>query len=110
MTDHPVPPNPYGPNSRHHGLPVVTTTTADGRVVHTLARRLLRDPDDLVERSRVELRAGERMDEVAATHVGDPLAWWLLVEAHVVAHPAEVVAEPGAHVRIVQPPDPGGAA
>lgn len=98
------PSNPYPPGSRHHGLAVRQATLPNGRTVSFLDRRLVTDPDALVERTRLELRGDERLDHVAAAQHGSPTAWWLLVEAHVVDHPEELVAAPGRRLRIVLPP------
>jgi hypothetical protein len=81
--------------------------------VSYLARRVLTDPDRLYTRHTLELTDGDRLDTVAASAHGDPLAWWLLVEAEPVDHPDEVVAQPGRRIRIVMPPQvqgdqPGG--
>lgn len=100
--------NPYPPGSRYHGIATATHTSADGREVAYLRRRLLPDPDRLVERARHEVHAGERLDHLAAAHHGDPLAWWLLADANVAAEPAELVAEAGRRLRIVLPPGAGG--
>lgn len=102
--------NPYPPGSRYHGIETATHTTPEGREVVHLRRRLVPDPDRLVERTRHEVHAGERPDHLAAAHHGDPLAWWLLADANVVTEPADLVEEPGRELRIVLPPGAGGEA
>lgn len=97
-------PNPYPATSRHHGLATAAHVLPDGRTVTYLARRIVTDPDRLFTRATPEVRDGERLDHLAAGHYGDPGAWWLLVEAEVVEHPVEIVAEPGRRIRIVLPP------
>lgn len=101
-------PNPYPATSRHHGLPTAAYLLPDGRAITYLERRLVSEPDRLFTRSTAEVHDGERLDQLAATHYGDPAAWWLLVEAEVVEHPVELLAEPGRRVRIVLPPQIAG--
>ncbi len=97
-------PNPYPATSRHHGLPTASYLLPDGRTITYLERRLVSEPDRLFTRGTAEVHDGERLDQLAATHLGDPAAWWLLVEAEVVEHPADLLAEPGRRVRIALPP------
>ena len=96
--------NPYPPSSRYHGLPALEPTQPDGRVVAHLPRRIVTDPDRLLTRAVHEVEDGERLDSIAADRHGDPCAWWLLAEAEVVDHPADLVADPGRRIRVVLPP------
>lgn len=102
------PPDPFPPDSRYHGVPVLTTTI-DGREIRYLARRLVPLPETFAQIGEHVVGEGERPDTIAAVLVGNAELWWSICDANIVTHPAELT-EIGRHVRITLPagiPGPG---
>lgn len=98
-------------NSRYAGLPVRTITGADGRPVAFLARRLVPPPERFATVQVHAMGAGERLDQVAAAKLGDPLLAWRLADANGALDPAELERR-GVRLRITLPegvPVNGGA-
>jgi hypothetical protein len=93
----------FSPRSRYAGVGTTTTVGADGREVVHLRRRFPPQPDALTTVARRVVIEGERIDNVAAAELGDPTAWWQLADANNVRDPDDLVAEPGAIVRITLP-------
>jgi len=83
-------------------LPDGTTRT----VVHA-RRRLLPDPDAGATLVVHRAAAGDRLDLLAARHLGDAEAFWRICDANPGTRPRELLAEPGAAVRIPLPGVPG---
>lgn len=74
----------------------------DGRVetVRYKRRRFLPPPGGGVALAEHVVAEGDRIDNVTARYIGDPTQFWRLCDAHGVLRPADLVAEPGAVVRI----------
>ena len=75
------------------------------RTVVYARRRIVPDPDAGATLTVHRAAAGDRLDLLAARHLGDPEASWRICDANPVTRPREVLAEPGTPVRI---PMPGG--
>lgn len=94
--------------SRYAGVETALHTGADGRTVAYLRRRFVPDPERfaLIQEHRVE--QGERLDRIAAHHLGDPEQFWRLCDANAALSPAELEEE-GRTLRITLPEGmPGG--
>ncbi len=77
--------------SRYDDLPIAERIGADGRPLRHLRRRLVaaRDaPDAPVAAHRVS--AGDRLDLLAARHLGDPRLAWQIADANAALDPAEL--------------------
>lgn len=89
-------------SSRYYTTPTAETTLPDGRHVVFLRRRFL----PAVERFSVIashlLRQDERLDHVAAAHLGDPEQSWRLADANGALHPRDLI-EPGRTLDITLP-------
>lgn len=93
----------FAPDSRYHGLPTAQTTLPDGRTVVFVTRRLLPPPEHFAPLQTVTVRAGERLDLLAARHVGIATQWWRLADANGAMLPEALVATPGTKLRITLP-------
>ncbi|WP_424886817.1 LysM domain-containing protein [Streptomyces sp. XH2] len=93
----------FDPTSRYHALPTATWTAPDGRVVTYVRRRFLPRPGELVTVREHVVRPGDRLDRIAARHLGDPAQAWLIADAHRVLRPEELTAVPGRRLRITLP-------
>ncbi|MEU8460388.1 LysM domain-containing protein [Streptomyces sp. NPDC029003] len=96
--------------SRYAGAEIATTAVADGaggtREVRYLRRRPLPDPRRLAVLALHPVARGDRMDLVAARHLGDPTAFWLIADANGALDPDALVA-PEAEGTLLLIPIPG---
>lgn len=90
-------------NSRYHGVETVTLEQPGKEPVAHLKRRFVPAPGRysiLREHTVVE---GDRADNLAAQHLGDPELYWRLCDANVVMHPEELTETTGDKVLITLP-------
>jgi len=99
----------YAQNSRYYGVATTKATTADGRAVTCLVRRLVPQPAAFTTLQRVTLRDGDRLDRLAAQYLGDPLLFWRICDANGAVRPAELTETAGASLRITLPAGIPGA-
>jgi hypothetical protein len=81
--------------SRYADVPVLTTTSlADGeaREVRYLGQRKLADGAERRVLALHTVTAGDRLDLVAASHLGDPLAAWRIADANLALDPFQLTA------------------
>jgi hypothetical protein len=91
------------PTSRYYGLPTASLTLPDGRQVTYLRRRFLPDPSRLqLLLEHLVMDPSERLDNLAAEFLGDPLQFWRICDANNVLDPSDLV-KLGATVRITLP-------
>jgi hypothetical protein len=95
--------NRFPPNSRYFGVGTSRLTTPNGRQVTYLLRRFVPDPS----RSHLLLEhlvqdQSERLDNLAAQVLGDPLQFWRICDANGGPRPADLV-QVGATIRITLP-------
>jgi hypothetical protein len=95
--------NLYPPESRYNGVPLATFTLSDGRTVRYLRRRLLPDASMLATIGEYRVVDGDRLDNLAASLLGDPLAAWRMADANVVLRMESLVEETGRRIRITLP-------
>jgi hypothetical protein len=91
---------PFPPNSRYHGQPVLTAVTADGRTVPYLARRVVPQTERFVTVQSHTVADGDRLDTLGARYLGDPEQWWRLADANGAVRPGELVETPGRRLRV----------
>jgi hypothetical protein len=77
-------------NSRYQGLPTRTWTAPDGRQTLYLSRRLVPQMSRFASMGTHVMTDGERLDQVAARFLGDPLLAWRLADANGALDPAEL--------------------
>ena len=95
--------------SRYHDVEVATLTTADGRTIAYLRRRFVPPPESFALLREHVVRAGERLDQVAATEIGDPEQFWRVADANAAMAPEELTDAPGRRLRITLPAGIPGA-
>jgi hypothetical protein len=99
-------------NSRYAATPTMTFLTADGRVISYLRRRFVPAPESFAILSEHAVVQGDRLDLLAASHLGDPELFWRLCDANGAIRPDELVETVGRRLRITLPegvPGPGDA-
>lgn len=102
----------FAPDSRYHGLPLAQTTLADGREVVFVTRRFLPPPENFARLATATVVAGDRLDTLAAQHLGAAEQHWRLADANGAMLPEALVAEVGRLLAITLPegvPALGGA-
>src|SRR5262245_12560800 len=93
----------YPPESRYSGVALATITLNDGRTVRYLRRRLLPDAFSLATIGEYRIGDQDRLDNLAPTFLGDPLAAWRIADANVVLRMESLVEETGRRIRITLP-------
>lgn len=89
--------------SRYHQIEQATLTTPDGKAVVYLRRRFLPSPDRFALIQEHTVKDGDRLDNVTAHYLGDPLQFWRIADANNAMHPEGLTAVPGRKIRITQP-------
>lgn len=92
----------YPPGSRYHGIETAERVEGD-RTVRYLRRRFLPEPGGMTTLLEHRVEDGDRLDNLAARYLGDPLQAWRIVDAHRVLRPEALVAEVGRRIRITVP-------
>ena len=91
---------PTNPQSRYYGAAVEKTLLPDGTEVAYLSRRIL-PPASLYKQTQDHVVAqGDRVDNLAARYLGDPILFWMICDANGATDPDLLVAEPGRTIRI----------
>ncbi len=93
----------YPPTSRYYGVATAQLTRPDGTAVAYLRRRFVPPPENFVLLLEHVVAAGDRIDNLAAQHLGDPLQYWRICDANRAMDPAALAATPGDRVRITLP-------
>lgn len=89
--------------SRYHGIDVAFLEREDGAAVAYLRRRFLPQPERLATVREHTVVAGDRLDNLAALHLGDPELFWRLCDANRALHPNELLARLGRRLRVTLP-------
>ena len=99
----------FPPSSRYARIETATWTTPDGRPIVYLRRRFVPAPESLATAGTHVIGQGDRVDTIAAQHIGDPEQFWRVCDGNGVLQPAEVTEVLGRRVRIPLPEGmPGG--
>jgi hypothetical protein len=99
---------PTAPNSRYYGLGTQAWTRPDGVVVRYLSRRLIPQPGQSSTVRQYVVVQGDRIDNIVATQVGDPLLFWLICDANGTMDPDDLTAQVGRTILITLPSAIGG--
>lgn len=89
--------------SRYYGVATATIETLDKKAVAYLRRRFLprQERFELIREHTVV--QGDRLDNIAATYLGDPEQFWRIADANGAMRPEELTEEIGRRLRITQP-------
>lgn len=93
----------FDAGSRYAHTEIRIYVDPEGREIRYVARRFLPDGRSQPLFAEAEVGQRDRPDTLAARTLGDPLAWWRLADANDAMDPAELVAEPGARLRVAVP-------
>jgi len=91
---------PTNPNSRYYGNAVEQMTLPDGTVIAYLSRRIIPQASIWPQKQNYSVVAGDRLDNLAARFVGDPILFWMIADANTAFDPDNLTAEPGDIIQI----------
>jgi nucleoid-associated protein YgaU len=91
---------PTKPSSRYYGDAVETVTRADGVTVAYLRRRIVPPPEVYPALQQYVIVDGDRLDNLAAKFLGDPLLFWMICDANGATDPDELTAQVGRTIQI----------
>jgi hypothetical protein len=93
----------FGPTSRYALVDTATWVAPEGRAIVYLRRRFVPPPERFALLTEHVVVQGDRLDNIAATYLGDPEQFWRICDANVALHPAELTGELGRRLRITLP-------
>ena len=91
---------PTNPNSRYYGFAVEFFTRADGVQVAYLERRIIPQPSIYTAVQSYVVVDGDRLDNLSAKFLGDPLLYWMICDANGATDPDELTLQPGRTIQI----------
>lgn len=91
---------PTNPSSRYYGAAIEDYTLADGTPVKYLTRRILPSASIYTSVQNYTVVDGDRIDNLAAKFLGDPLLYWMICDANGTTDPDELTAEVGRTILI----------
>ena len=92
----------FGPTSRYAVVETATWTGPDGRDIVYLRRRFVASPELFSLVTEHYVVGGDRLDNLAATYLGDPEQFWRICDANHALWPSDLLKE-GAVLRIPPP-------
>lgn len=93
----------YPPNSRYYGIDTATLETADGKDIVYLRRRFVPQPERFELLQEHTVVQGDRLDNISAHYLGDPLQFWRICDANRTMRPEELTENIGKKIRITMP-------
>lgn len=93
----------YPPESRYHGIAAVQLTQPDGTAIAYLKRRFVPPPENFSQLQEHMVSAGDRLDNLAASYIGDPTQYWRICDANGAIRPEELTATAGKRLSITLP-------
>jgi hypothetical protein len=99
----------FPPGSRYHDVDLATIVLPDGRTVSYVRRRVVPPADRHVLLVEHVVREGERLDQIAATYLGDPEQFWRVADANGSMAAEDLTLAVGRRLRITLPAGVPGA-
>ena len=91
---------PTKQSSRYYAFAIEMFTKADGIPVAYLRRRIIPQPDIYTALQDYVVVDGDRLDNLAAKYLGDPLLFWMICDANGATDPDELTAQVGRTIKI----------
>jgi hypothetical protein len=92
----------FAQDSRYQGIGTNTMTTASGQSVVYLQRRFVPQAGAFAVLQQHTVQQGERLDNMAASLMGDPLLYWRICDANGALRPEEMEV-PGLTLNVTLP-------
>jgi hypothetical protein len=86
--------------SRYAEIENATLEKENNHPVLYKKRRFLPLSDKMTVIQEVQVAAGDRLDNIAASFTGDPEQFWRICDANDAMHPLDLTAEPGKILKI----------
>ncbi len=93
----------FPPGSRYHNTETTTFTSPDGKEIIHLKRRFVPAPERFSLLQEHVVVEGDRLDNITALYLSDPLQFWRICDANNAMNPPELTAETGRRLRITLP-------
>jgi hypothetical protein len=90
--------------SRYRGLPILVYVDAGGVEHAYVDRRFVPQPDRMAAIGQIDVRDGDRIDNIAAEQLGEPRWWWRLADANRVLAPSALTERIGRKLLVTLPP------
>lgn len=95
--------NNFPISSRYYPVGTATIELANKKPVVYVKRRFIPPAEKLELITEHSVKKGDRLDNIAASYIGDPEQFWQVADANNAMKPQELTEEPGAKIRITQP-------
>jgi hypothetical protein len=93
----------FPPTSRYHNIETATLETADGKEIVYLKRRFVPSPDRFTLLQEHAVVEGDRLDNITALYLDDPLQFWRICDANNAMNPPDLTTEIARRLRITLP-------
>jgi hypothetical protein len=93
----------FDPSSRYYNVAVETFVEQDGMQVAYIKRRFLPQADTMQAIQQVSTVAGDRLDNITARTLGDPLQFWRICDANDTMYPPDLTYYPGSVLTVAAP-------
>ncbi|MFY9553193.1 MAG: LysM domain-containing protein [Blastocatellia bacterium] len=93
----------FPPTSRYYNIETAIFEAGDGRPHAYLRRRFVPPPERFSTLQEHVVVQSDRLDNVTAQYLGDPLQFWRLCDANRAMRPDELTEEVGRRIRITLP-------
>jgi hypothetical protein len=93
----------FSQTSRYFGIETTTIETGDGKTYAYLRRRFLPQPENFTTLQEHVVVQGDRIDNITARYLGDPLQFWRVCDANRAMRPEELTEEIARRLRITLP-------
>jgi hypothetical protein len=91
---------PTNTSSRYYGAAINQYAPPGGAPVAYLARRIVPQPTIYLSVQNYIVVENDRIDNLAARFLGDPLLFWMICDANVVTDPDDLTAQKGSSILI----------
>lgn len=91
---------PTNPTSRYFGAGIESYQLPGGQPTMYLARRILPQPGIYTSSRQYVVADGDRLDNLAARFLGDPLLYWMICDANGATDPDELTCTAGRTILI----------
>jgi nucleoid-associated protein YgaU len=81
------------PSSRYYGAQIEDYVLPNGTPVKYLARRILPQPEIYTSLQNYVIVDGDRLDNLSAKFLGDPILYWMICDANGVTDPDELTSQ-----------------
>jgi hypothetical protein len=93
----------FPPTSRYHNVEATTFTTPAGEEIACLKRRFQPAPERFTSFQEHFVVEGDRLDNITALYLNDPLQFWRICDANTAMNPPDLITEIGRRLRIALP-------